>query len=94
MEILTGIMIAILIFYSGKLIMNGQLNINNNNQRKQLQNVKILKTMETYFHLFWKSAEVRFQPSPQVAFGLPSPKQIMTTLLNSQNQSKSPLTIF
>ena len=28
MEILTGIMIAILIFYSGKLIMNGQLNIN------------------------------------------------------------------
>ena len=29
MEILTGIMIAILIFYSGKLIMNGQLNINN-----------------------------------------------------------------
>jgi len=29
MEILTGIMIAILIFYSGKLIMTGQLNINN-----------------------------------------------------------------
>ena len=29
MEILTGIMIAILTFYSGKLIMNGQLNINN-----------------------------------------------------------------
>jgi len=29
MEIITGIMIAILIFYSGKLIMNGQLNINN-----------------------------------------------------------------
>ena len=29
MEILTGIMIAILIFYSGKLIINGQLNINN-----------------------------------------------------------------
>ena len=29
MEILTGIMIAILIFYSGKLIMNGQLSINN-----------------------------------------------------------------
>ena len=29
MEILTGIMIANLIFYSGKLIMNGQLNINN-----------------------------------------------------------------
>ena len=29
MEILTGIMIAILIFYSGKLIMNEQLNINN-----------------------------------------------------------------
>ncbi len=29
MEMLTGIMIAILIFYSGKLIMNGQLNINN-----------------------------------------------------------------
>ena len=29
MEILTGIMIAVLIFYSGKLIMNGQLNINN-----------------------------------------------------------------
>ena len=29
METLTGIMIAILIFYSGKLIMNGQLNINN-----------------------------------------------------------------
>ena len=29
MEILTGIMIAILIFYSGKLIMNGQLKINN-----------------------------------------------------------------
>ena len=29
MEILTGVMIAILIFYSGKLIMNGQLNINN-----------------------------------------------------------------
>tara|TARA_B100001121_G_scaffold69611_1_gene61588 strand:+ start:139 stop:1881 length:1743 start_codon:yes stop_codon:yes gene_type:complete len=29
MEILTGIMIAILIFYSGKLIMSGQLNINN-----------------------------------------------------------------
>ena len=29
MEVLTGIMIAILIFYSGKLIMTGQLNINN-----------------------------------------------------------------
>ena len=29
MEILTGIIIAILIFYSGKLIMNGQLEINN-----------------------------------------------------------------
>ena len=29
MEILTGIMIAILIFYSGKLIMSGELNINN-----------------------------------------------------------------
>ena len=29
MEILTGIMIAILIFYSGKLIMNGQLELNN-----------------------------------------------------------------
>ena len=29
MEILTGIMIAILIFYSGKLIMTGQLSINN-----------------------------------------------------------------
>ena len=29
MEILTGIMIAILIYYSGKLIMNGQFNINN-----------------------------------------------------------------
>ena len=29
MEVITGIMIAILIFYSGKLIMNGQLNINN-----------------------------------------------------------------
>ena len=29
MEILTGIMIAILIFYSGKLIMNGQLGLNN-----------------------------------------------------------------
>ena len=29
MEILTGIMIAILIFYSGKLIMNDQLNLNN-----------------------------------------------------------------
>ena len=29
MEILTGIMIAILIFYSGKLIMSGHLNINN-----------------------------------------------------------------
>ena len=29
MEILTGIMIAILIFYSGKLIMNGQLSLNN-----------------------------------------------------------------
>ncbi len=29
MEILTGIMIAILIFYSGKLIMSDQLNINN-----------------------------------------------------------------
>ncbi len=29
MEILTGIMIAILIFYSGKLIMSNQLNINN-----------------------------------------------------------------
>ena len=29
MEILTGIMIAILIFYSGKLIMNNQLSINN-----------------------------------------------------------------
>ena len=29
MEVLTGIMIAILIFYSGKLIINGHLNINN-----------------------------------------------------------------
>ena len=29
MEVLTGIVIAILIFYSGKLIMNGQLEINN-----------------------------------------------------------------
>ena len=29
MEILTGIMIAILIFFSGKMIMNGQLSINN-----------------------------------------------------------------
>jgi len=29
MEILTGIVIAILIFYSGKLIMNGQIEINN-----------------------------------------------------------------
>ena len=29
MEVLTGIMIAILIFYSGKLIMDGQLSINN-----------------------------------------------------------------
>ena len=29
MEVLTGIMIAILIFYSGKLIMTGQLSINN-----------------------------------------------------------------
>jgi len=29
MEVVTGIMIAILIFYSGKLIMNDQLNINN-----------------------------------------------------------------
>ena len=29
MEILTGMVIAILIFYSGKLIMNGQLEINN-----------------------------------------------------------------
>ena len=29
MEILTGIMIAILIFYSGKLVMSGQININN-----------------------------------------------------------------
>ena len=29
MEILTGIMIAILIFYSGKLIMNEQLSLNN-----------------------------------------------------------------
>ncbi len=29
MEILTGIMIAILIFYSGKLIMSGQLSLNN-----------------------------------------------------------------
>mgnify|MGYP006236465637 FL=1 len=29
MEIVTGIMIAILIFYSGKLIMNEQLSINN-----------------------------------------------------------------
>ena len=29
MEVLTGIMIAILIFYSGKLIMNNQLSINN-----------------------------------------------------------------
>ena len=29
MEILTGIMIAILIFYSGKLVMTGQININN-----------------------------------------------------------------
>ena len=29
MEILTGIMIALLIFYSGKLIMNDQLSLNN-----------------------------------------------------------------
>ena len=29
MEILTGIMIAILIFYSGRLIFNGELEINN-----------------------------------------------------------------
>ena len=29
MEILTGIMIAILIFYSGKLIIDGELDINN-----------------------------------------------------------------
>jgi subfamily B ATP-binding cassette protein MsbA len=29
MEILTGLMIALLIFYSGKLILNGELNINN-----------------------------------------------------------------
>ena len=29
MEILTGIMIAVLIFYSGKLIINGELGINN-----------------------------------------------------------------
>ena len=29
MEVLTGIMIAILIFYSGKLIANGELNVNN-----------------------------------------------------------------
>ena len=29
MEILTGIMIAILIFFSGKMIMSGQLSINN-----------------------------------------------------------------
>lgn len=29
MEVVTGVMIAILIFYSGKLIMNDQLNINN-----------------------------------------------------------------
>ena len=29
MEVLTGIMIAILIFYSGKLIINEELNINN-----------------------------------------------------------------
>jgi subfamily B ATP-binding cassette protein MsbA len=29
MEVLTGIMIALLIFYSGKLIINGELNINN-----------------------------------------------------------------
>ena len=29
MEIVTGVMIAVLIFYSGKLIMNNQLNINN-----------------------------------------------------------------
>ena len=29
MEVLTGIMIAILIFYSGKLIMNGEIEVNN-----------------------------------------------------------------
>ena len=29
MEILTGVMIAILIFYSGKLIINGEIGINN-----------------------------------------------------------------
>ena len=29
MEVLTGLMIALLIFYSGKLIMNGEININN-----------------------------------------------------------------
>ena len=29
MEVLTGLMIALLIFYSGKLIINGELNINN-----------------------------------------------------------------
>ena len=29
MEVLTGIMIAILIFYSGKLIINNELGINN-----------------------------------------------------------------
>ena len=29
MEILTGIMIAVLIFYSGKLIINGEIAINN-----------------------------------------------------------------
>ena len=29
MEVLTGIMIAILIYYSGKLIMNGEIEVNN-----------------------------------------------------------------
>ena len=29
METLTGIMIALLIFYSGKLIINGEIDINN-----------------------------------------------------------------
>ena len=29
MEVLTGIMIAILIYYSGKLIVNGEIDVNN-----------------------------------------------------------------
>ena len=42
MEVLTGIMIAILIFYSGKLIMSDELNINNfqNNNYKNINNNK------------------------------------------------------